>query len=207
MALSFRIVQSIPVEGADWLQFWESEYDKSDGPESNDVKFYAELIARNGDLSSEDIHNVGRWKDQAWTEGRWKVNVASVARLGWEQLSNEKCPQPTELVAVLERWSESTYEDQQSTGRIVRKRFGLSRATTLLHFLSGGEYPILDSRVFAAIRRLDSSLKPDSSAKYYVDKFLPWFRQLKEDCGFPTTRSLDKALFAFGAATLPVSIA
>ena len=36
----------------------------------------------------------------------------------------------------------------------VKKRFGVPRATTLLHFVSGGRFPIIDSRVRRAIVKL-----------------------------------------------------
>ncbi len=77
--------------------------------------------------------------------------------------------------------------------------FGLSRATTLLHFLSGGIYPIFDSRVRTAIARLLQQLALPDEVSAYMEQMLPIFNDLAESCKAEDRRMLDKARFAYGA--------
>src|ERR1700686_291859 len=79
------------------------------------------------------------------------------------------------------------------------KRFGLSRATTLLHFIRGGRFPIFDSRVVVAITRL-SGLPAEYTVRWYVDKCCQMFSELAAACGsLDDVRAVDRALFCYGA--------
>ena len=81
--------------------------------------------------------------------------------------------------------------------------FGLSRASTLLHFICGGkEYPIFDSRVRTAAGRLLGRRELSDSIPEYLEVYCPLFTKLAELCGTQDDpRKLDKALFMFGAST------
>jgi hypothetical protein len=183
----------------EWLRRWAKRYEKITGydPEYND------LIKKHESFTAEDFRRIGKWKDGVTTEGRWRPNVASVAYIVWEQATKElpKCPDESRVEVFLKGWSNREYEDIFKNGP-RKKHFGLSRASILLHFVSGGRYPIFDSRVRAAIARLlDRPQLADTTASY-LTKFLPVFNELAESCDCKTTeelRMLDKALFAYGA--------
>jgi len=98
----------------------------------------------------------------------------------------------------LEDWANRTYTDKFKNG-LRKKRFGLSRATTILHFVSGGRYPIFDSRVKAAMARLLGQPKLPDTVASYLDSYLPLFNELAEQCETLDLRMLDKALFSYGA--------
>ena len=111
-----------------------------------------------------------------------------------------KCPETTGITAFLTEWSERKF----AAGKGQSKRFGLSRATTLLHFVSGGRYPILDSRVVTAMIRLGSPIADDWTIGGYLNSFCPLFSDLAAVCGLSgvkESRKLDNALFSYGAET------
>ena len=130
--------------------------------------------------------------------------MASVAYIIWLQAEAEQpaCPTNDQAVTFLDNWSSRTYEDLFSAKRVT-KRFGLSRATTLLHFLSGGRFPIYDSNVIEAMRRL-YGVSPSYTANYYWNTFYPQFQELAALCKTDDLRRLDKALFSYGATRLLV---
>jgi len=146
----FKIVEVRECDPVLWLATWAAEYGGSAGFDEDE---YAQLIdlARQNSTPVGYFERVGRWKDSANTNGRWKPNVASVAYVIWLQAEAEQpcCPADEQAVSFLDGWSSRTYEDIFSAKR-VNKRFGLSRATTLLHFISGGRFPIYDSNVIEA---------------------------------------------------------
>src|ERR1700682_1891342 len=100
--------------------------------------------------------------------------------------------------AFLEDWSNRAYTDIFKNGP-RKKHFGLSRATTLLHFVSGGLYPIFDSRVRTAIARLLDHPELPGTISSYLDSYLPLFKELAGRCETDDLRMLDKALFSYGA--------
>lgn len=154
-------------------------------------RFY---IPPNLSLSAEDFRVIGKWKDNAYTEARWKPNVASVAYLIWEQAAKElpKCPEERSVASFLEDWSNRAYTDDFKSGSL-RKHFGLSRATTLLHFVSGGRYPIFDSRVRTALARLLDRPELQVTLDAYLNSCLQIFRGLADCCHMDDYRMLDKA--------------
>jgi hypothetical protein len=151
---SFKFLIPEVRDGApqDWLRVWASRY-----PPDYDPMEYGDLIqiAKGKSLSAKDFERIGKWKDNANSENRWRPHVASVAYQIWMQATEElpKCPDGEEsgVAAFLNDWSGRAYTDLYKNRRL-EKHFGVSRATTLLHFVSGGRFPIFDSRVPAMAR-------------------------------------------------------
>lgn len=191
--LRFRDVNGRDIDGASWLQVWSRRY-----PEG-DYSGYEELISKHVQFSAGDIERVGRWKDAAKTDAKWKLNTASVAYSVWMSAARElpSCPRDEEgVVEFLDNWSNRSYVDQFQT-KEVTKRFGLSRASTLLHFLSGGRFPIFDSRVRKALTRLLGTNVPNS-VDWYMQSYCPLVTQVANACGTTDLRTVDKALFSYG---------
>ena len=180
---------------------WAGLYPSSD----YDNAEYRELIAKYKSLSGTDFERIGKWKDRAKTEGRWKPDVASVAYRVWMMAASElpRCPEESRVVDFLDDWFNRKYTDEYASG-LREKRFGLSRATTLLHFISGGRFPIFDSRVRKAMTRLLNSRVP-KTVRWYLDSFCPCFSEIAALCGTKDLRMVDKALFSYGDRTLPFS--
>jgi hypothetical protein len=109
-----------------------------------------------------------------------------------------KCPEKSGVAVFLEDWSSREYTDVFKNGS-RKKRFGLSRATTLLHFVSGGRYPIFDSRVRTAVARLLCQPKLPDTVRSNLDSYIPLFKELADHCETSDFRMLDKALFSYGA--------
>lgn len=197
MIFKFQDSTGREINAADWLRIWSSLY-----PEG-DYAGYEELIDKHTTLSSTDFESVGRWKDAAGSKAKWKPNTASVAYLVWMQAASELpvCPDEGHLHSFLLDWSERAYVDQFKA-KAVTKRFGLSRATTLLHFLSGGRYPIFDSRVRRALARLRSA-PAANTVDWYESSYCPMLTQIAAACGTNDLRMVDKALFSYGERTLP----
>ena len=195
MILEFRTKSGDPCDPAIWVSEWEREYPVN----RYDEEFYGLLIQKAGVLSSNDFIVMGRWKDDAWTDNRWKPNVAMVAFPAWVAASTE-LPGTTldrsTLGTFLVNWADRLYPDTSSRSANKMKRFGLSRATTIAHFISAGQFPIYDSRVRTAIKRLRSVSAPDEVGSY-LNSYIPIFEELRGICGAPA-RKLDKALFAYG---------
>jgi len=183
----------------EWLRMWADRYP------SNDYAEYSELIAKYPSLSAADFVQIGKWKDGAKTERKWKANVASVAYRIWMLAASElpKCPKESRVADFLDDWSDRNYTDEYASGP-VEKRFGLSRTSTLLHFISGGRFPIFDSRVRRAMERLLSSPVPNT-VRWYLDSYCPLFSEIATLCGTNDLRMVDMALFSYGARTLPFS--
>ena len=178
---------------------WAARYVEFDDPEHN------ELIAKDKSLSAADFVRIGKWKDAVKTEGRWKANVASVAYRIWMLAASElpKCPEESRVADFLDDWSERKYTDEYAIGP-VEKRFGLSRTSTLLHFISGGRFPIFDSRVRRAMARLLNFPVPNT-VRWYLDSYCSLFSEIAALCGTEDLRMVDKALFSYGKRTLPFS--
>lgn len=188
---AFRDREGRDVPPHKWLADWAGLY-----PES-DYAGYEELISNHRSLTAGDIERIGKWKDAAKAK-RWGPNVASVAYPVWMEAaaSVPLCPADGEVRDFLTNWSERTYTDQYANKRVT-KRFGLSRASTLLHFVSGGRFPIVDSRVRAAISRLlDMPVK--NSVQWYCESYCRVISEIATACGTTDLRLVDKALFSYG---------
>ena len=126
---------------------------------NSDNREYFDLIDKEDKLGGEEFELIGKWKEGCLKPGHgsWKTGTPRAYDV-WMQVKAEspKRPEEAAVTAFLRDWSERKF----AAGKGKRQRFGLSRATTLLHFVSGGEYPILDARVVNAMRRLRSPLPP-----------------------------------------------
>jgi hypothetical protein len=195
----FRYPEWPEIEPSAWLTRWAARYGDGDNPE------YFLLIAKRGKLSSEDFEQVGRWKEGCLNlnHGSWKTGTPK----GYDVWMDSKaeapeCPEEREVSGFLKDWSERTFVAGKKGNLALKYRFGLSRATTLLHFISGGQYPILDSRVATALIRLGSPV--EETIDGYLDSFCPLFSEIAAACGVSGTaglRKLDNALFNYGADT------
>jgi hypothetical protein len=181
------------------LRIWSDRYPIEDYAE------YDELIAGHKAFSAVHFEQIGKCKDNAKTESKWKANVASVAYPIWMQAATElpQCPEQSQLVVFLNGWAGRKYTDTYPTKRVA-KTFGLSRSTTLLHFISGGRFPILDSRVRRAMTRLLSS-RVRNTVQWYLDSYCPLFSEVSALCSTEDLRRVDMALFSYGARSLPFS--
>jgi hypothetical protein len=198
--LHFRSLDGTDTTPQEWLRLWADRYPSDKYDAEHDA-----LIAKRESLSPADFERIGRWKDAAKTDAKWKPNVASVAYDIWMQAASElpRCPDESRVVDFLRDWSERKYTNK-FTSRTVEKRFGLSRATTLLYFVSGGRFPIFDSRVRRAIRRLCNVAAPDT-VSCYMDLYRPAFLEVAGQCGTQDLRRVDQALFSYGDKTLSFS--
>jgi hypothetical protein len=195
----FRSPDGSDIAPGEWLSLWAERYP------SNSYPGYAELIARHKSFSAADFERIGKWKDAAQTAAKWKPNVASVAYPIWIQAALElpKCPEGSSVAGFLDDWSTRTYNDVYAKGP-KQKTFGLSRTTALLHFLSGGHFPIFDSRVRKAMSRLLNSSVPNK-VHWYLDSYCPLFLEVAAACGTEDLRIVDMALFSYGERKLPFS--
>jgi hypothetical protein len=199
---NFQILTVRDSTAKEWLRAWGGLDAWSDDDE------YAYLISRHEALSSGDFARIGKWKDGVKTARQWKANVASVAYLIWMQAAAEKPKRPGKVAVAcfLDDWSSRTYTDVFLSKSVV-KSFGLARASTLLHFVSGGHYPIFDARVRTAIVRL-RNVAVDNTVRWYLDSFCPYFSELAALCETGTElHHLDKALFNYGAFGKPSFLA
>jgi hypothetical protein len=187
------------IEPSAWLARWAGRYDGGDNAE------YFALITKQGKLSSDDFEQVGRWKEGCLkpSHGSWKTGTPKGYDI-WMQAKAQppNCPEQSGLTRFLEDWSEKTFVAGKKGELVLRYRFGLSRATTLLHFVSGGRYPILDSRVATALSRLGSPV--EETIDGYLNCFCPLFSEIAAVCGvsgMEGLRKLDNALFSYGSDT------
>ena len=190
----FQILEMRDSTPQEWVRLWAKRY------RGYNEDVYQDLIEKHMSLSAEDFRRIGKWKDGATTEHQWNPNLASVAYVIWEHAAKKlpKCPEESEVAVFLEDWSNREYTDIFKSGP-REKHFGLSRATTLLHFVSGGRYPIFDSRVKTALARLLGQPKLAGTVSSYLETYVPLFKELADLCEPNDFRMLDKALFSYGA--------
>lgn len=190
--MRFLYPQLQEMDPKEWATLWASLYD---GYDEGD---YWLLINKSGALAAPDFELMGRWKDNAPKESdRWKPNVATVAYDVWINAASDlpKCPDVNDVAEFLSNWSERKFR----SGKSGLKSFGLARATTLLHFISAGRFPIFDSRVTQATGWLLGLEPPNTVESYLI--CCPLLEQISAACGASDAagrRKLDKALFAFG---------
>jgi hypothetical protein len=197
----FQYLGFANVPPALWLKQWSSLYPMLAGYDEDE---YRDLIRRHETLTDADFERIGRWKDDATSDAKWKPNIASVAFEIWmkaaAQLPRE--PRPDLVAQFLDHWSELSYQDQYQNGKRRTKRFGLSRASTLLHFVSGGKYPIFDSRVITALAYILGK-EPPYTIRWYLDFFCGIIAAMADSCGTNDLRAVDQALFCYGAFLSP----
>jgi hypothetical protein len=192
---TFRYPEWRDIDPSAWAAWWAARYSGGDNPQ------YFDLIAKQGALSAEDFEQIGKWKEGCLKpgNGRWKTGTPTAYDV-WMETKAElpECPEDAGVPAFLSNWSERKF----AAGKNYRKRFGLSRATTLLHFVSSGVYPILDSRVVTAMIRLGAPIDDEGTNDGYLTSFCPLFSDLAFVCGLSGVkqlRKLDNALFNYGA--------
>src|SRR5712691_10261349 len=129
----FKILDVRDSAPQEWLHTWARQFDPDDGKEHRD------LIEKHESLSKDDFIQIAKWKGNAKPEGKFKPNVAMVAYHIWIEAAEKlpKCPEESEMASFLDKWSGKTYTDVFPS-KSVEKHFGLSRACTLLLFVSGG---------------------------------------------------------------------
>jgi hypothetical protein len=162
------------IDPTDWLTKWAGLYgeDESDNPEHD------ALVEKDGLLSRADFERVGRWKEGCPKgHGGWKTGTPGAYDI-WTQAMAKlpPCPADDHIAEFLVSWSEKTFWAGTRKSRRLEQSFGLSRATTLLHFVSGGRYPIVDRRVEAAMARLGSPI--EMTINGYLRSFCPFFSEL-----------------------------
>jgi len=213
----------------EWLTKWSARFDSAKYPE--DV--YQELVARATKLSDADFDVLGAWKDGALRKydairhsakvdfgncrvsltKAWSPTAASCAYRVWKKLLQHRAELEQHLdrgafFAFLDQLAQLSYEKASGSGR-TDASFGLSRATYVLHLLSGAKFPIYDKNTHLGIHfltqgRYDShtikKMKTDDP-RWYLATFCPIVRTLEEVCAvrdLPSQRALDKALFCYG---------
>ncbi|HEV2177061.1 MAG TPA: hypothetical protein VGW33_07640 [Terriglobia bacterium] len=206
----FRLLNGDATTPESWLNCWSSLYSQT-----YDEPVYNYLVKKTTNMTERDFQTLGAWKDGALKKsayakasefdpnnvsfnGKWSPKAASVAYLTWGKAGKELSGQmtsdfPTNVGDFLRDWSER--RDKCGTSD---KRFGLARASTLLHFVSGGRYPIFDARVRRALKKL-IGVTPDNNVDWYLNEFLGLFAALTKKCAADSDcRKVDKALFAYG---------
>jgi hypothetical protein len=176
-----------------WLSEWSADFPKEKYPSLD------HLLRAPDCLTTADFEFLGRWKDGALKGDKWRRNVASVAFVIWMQAANELPGTRIERVVVpsfLAEWSSKAYVDEFPS-RTVQKGFGLARATTILHVLSGGRYSIFDSRVRRAFKRLTGA-KAYDRVDWYLSSYVPFFSQVVSECAAKDIKAVDNALFVYG---------
>src|SRR5712692_7301557 len=86
-----------------------------------------------------------------------------------------KCPTGDGIAEFLKDWSDRKFEKLVKGRKVEETRFGLPRATTLLHFISVGRFPIFDSFVGIAMRRLCLPLPQNPTVPQYLKEFCSLF--------------------------------
>ena len=109
------------------------------------------------------------------------------------------CPGEERVAEFLTEWSERKAKYKCRDGRVLEKKFGLSRTTTLLHFLSGARYPIFDSRVETAVKGLTGRRVDRTSLSDYEQVVRPLVAEIVWQGHTEDLRQVDRALFAYGA--------
>jgi hypothetical protein len=181
-----------------------------DGERQADDLVYKSLIEKGGQLSGADFEQIGRWKEGCLVKagckenGRWKPQTTAAYDVWMEARRNPpKRPANGKMddafaEKFLKEWSEKTY-DVPKKGPT---RFGVPRASTLLHFLSAGQFPIYDSLIWYALRRLGTPLPSEVTVDVYLKKFCPLSASIAVACGLcqitDDLRKLDNALRCSG---------
>jgi hypothetical protein len=195
-SFDFKDLSGTAVQPDEWLRIWKQKYP------TNDYLAYADLISKHRSFSATDFERIGKWKDGVTSESRWRPNIASVAYEIWMQAVRTlpTCPDDDDVATFLNDWANRKYRDTYRNGVVREKRFGVPRAATLLHFLSGGHFPIFDSRVRNAMRKLRGGPLPPNTVDWYLTSYCPMFNEIRAMSGAESERDVDMALFALGMA-------
>jgi len=63
----FQLLELRDSTPQEWLRVWAKSFDD----ETGDDPEYSVLIAKHESLSAEYFQLIGKWKDNAWAEGKW----------------------------------------------------------------------------------------------------------------------------------------
>ena len=188
---------------------------------------------RGSGLLASDFDFLGAWKDGAlkksiphkglkfgdcWVSfsGKWsEVAASSCAYQVWQRL-----PQTRESLAryldrgehreFLAHLARQSYR-KASRGGITDAKFGLSRATYVLHIFSSAEFPIYDNNTHAGAHaltqgRFEGQIIPKTKVdnpEWYLRTFCRIVQDLQEACqatDISSRRAVDQALFCCGKA-------
>jgi len=193
----FKVLVMRDSSAEEWLRAWSALY----GDESNsDEKEYRDLILEHQVRPTRYYERIGQWKDSA-TGGRWSPTAESVAYQVWKLAERKRptCPSDNEVRTFLDFWTKEECHFQRSS-RTITKHFGVPRSATLLHFLSGGRWPIYDSRANRGVACLLGQDESEISVENYLNFYCPVFKEIAALCGTEKNRrELDRALLMFGA--------
>src|SRR6266852_742750 len=198
-----------------WIEKW-AELFLTDKERREDDQVYESLIQKKGQLSAEDFEQIGRWKEGCLIKepgkehGRWNPRTP-VAYGVWMEARGTLPPllvhgnfDDNFAKKFLEDWSKRTHAMLGKGGKVRNVRFGLARASTLLHFISGGRFPIYDSLVWYALHRMGTPLPWEMTVNVdaYLKTFYPLFYSIASRCGLSNSpedlRRLDNALRCYG---------
>jgi hypothetical protein len=198
-SLRFRLADGIiTTDARAWLSHWAARYPRGKYPS------ISHLIAAgsSGSLSSQDFEWIGKWKDGAFSTRKWKPNIASVAYPIWMQASSQlpgiRITDDLAAREFLIAWTTKTYRNFYRNGLEREPKFGLSRASTLLHLVSGGNFPIFDSNVRRAVKRLTGRSAKKDDIEWYLCSYRQLFQHVMDECKEIDVRRVDEALFSFG---------
>ena len=102
---------------ARWLRVWAELYPEKD----YDRAEYGELIANHKIFAANDFIRIGKWKDGARTESKWKANVDQVAYQILTQAA-WKCQNVRKEVECQTFWTTGPTESTPMNGQLDRSR-------------------------------------------------------------------------------------
>jgi len=216
----FRYPEWVDIEPSVWLQKWNGLF-LLDEEHQEDDAVYKSLMEKRGNLSGSDFERIGQWKEGCLPKPDGKENKkwqpkTSAAYDVWMQAKATPPENPGEdkidddwARTFLQTWSDKTFAKPAIGGIVQDTRFGLARASTLLHFISGGRFPIYDSWVWYGAKQLGRRLPYEMSVDAYLTKFCPMFTALASECGLSQNsddlRKLDNALRCYGRKSVPTA--
>jgi len=163
--LKFRYPQWVEIEPSVWVQKWNDLFLLGKDQKADD-DVYKSLMEKKGQLSGLDFEQIGRWKvgcllkKDGVEHGMWKPQTSAAYNV-WMQAKQNPPQRPesdvideTFAARFLEEWSEQKFDMPVKGGEVKGKRFGLSYATALLHFISVRRFPIYDDGVWYGLERL-----------------------------------------------------
>jgi hypothetical protein len=142
----FRYPEWTEVKPSAWIQKWAAVF-LSDKVRAKDDGVYKALMKKNGALAGDDFEQIGQWKvgclpkDDGEESKMWRPETSAAYEVWMEAKQNPPRPANDVITEVFARqflitWSEKTFKMKVRGGKQKAKRFGLSFATALLHFMS-----------------------------------------------------------------------
>lgn len=212
-SFKFRYPEWVDIEPSAWVSKWNALFLLDKEHEADDA-VYKSLMEKRGKLSGADFEQIGQWKEgclpktDGKVNGKWQPNTSAAYDV-WMQAEENPPERPAEdkideewAREFLEDWSERKFAKPATGGIVQDTRFGLPRASTLLHFVSGGRFPIYDSWVWYGAKQLGRRLPYEMTVDAYLNKFCPLSTALASECGLSQNtddlRKLDNALRCYG---------